>query len=151
MSEPNDSNVQVIENATLDAGRTGDHITWEEARQEDGVAVLIRREGIAHHRAISGDWCTKGGRHITFGEGKGVNLTIRRPAQDLPTDQGAVIIPAEGHESIKATRYGRTWRTVQAALDFSGAWVGAWRSEADVIAHIAPEKITPGTWKVGNR
>ena len=72
---------------------------------------------------------------------------VRRAAQELPTEKGAVIVPADGHEYIEATRYGRTWRAVQAARDFSGGWVGAWRSEADVIAQITPEGITPGTWK----
>ena len=71
-----------------------------------------------------------------------------RPVQELPTEKGAVIVPADGRGYIEATRYGRTWRAMQAALDFSGDWVGAWCSEADVIAYIAPEEITPGTWKV---
>ena len=71
-----------------------------------------------------------------------------RPALELPTEKGAVIVPADGHEYIGATRYGRTWRTVQAVLDSSGAWVGAWCSGADVIAYVRPDEITPGPWKV---
>lgn len=71
-----------------------------------------------------------------------------RAAQELPTEKGVLIVPDDGREYIEATRYGKTWRTVQAALDFAGNWVGAWRSEADVIPYILPEEITPGTWKV---
>ena len=73
-----------------------------------------------------------------------------RPAQPLPTKKGAVIAPADGHEYIESTVHGRTWRTVQAVQDSAGYWVGAWRSGADVIAHVAPKEIAPGTWKVAD-
>lgn len=78
MDELNDQNVQIIENAALDAGRSGDHIVWEHTETLHGVTRTVRREGIAHHRDQEGDWCTEEDRWITNGEGEGVTLTIRR-------------------------------------------------------------------------
>ena len=74
-----------------------------------------------------------------------------RPAPVLPTEPGTVIVPADGHEYIEATVHGQTWRAVQAFLDFSGNWVGVWRSGAHVISSAAPGQVTPGTWKVDDQ
>ena len=78
----NDQNMQIIENATLDAGRSGDHIVWEHTETFHGVTRTVRREGIAHHRDQEGDWCTEEGRWITNGEGEDIILTIRRPVAE---------------------------------------------------------------------
>ena len=72
-------NVKIIENAALDAGRTGDHIVWEHTEAFHGVTRTVRLEGIAHHRDQEGDWCTEEGRWLTNGEDEGTTITIRRP------------------------------------------------------------------------
>lgn len=81
MSKKNKTIVQVIENATRDDGRPGDHLTWEEVTTEGGVTRAVRHEGIAHHRDGDGDWCTEDGTWITLSDSDqaGVTLTIRRP------------------------------------------------------------------------
>ena len=72
-----------------------------------------------------------------------------RPAQELPTEDGAVIVPAEGHEFIggdggrlfaRLTYSGqlRLWYGV--VINGGPAWAALWYGE--------PEKITPGTWQV---
>lgn len=78
MSEPNGSNVQVIENATRDDVQEGDHIAWESTWECAGITFLERHEGIAHHRDKEGDWCAEGGMWITGGEGPGTTITIYR-------------------------------------------------------------------------
>lgn len=69
-----------------------------------------------------------------------------RPAQGLPTEDGAAILPAGGHEFIKQVGDCANYRrlTYDAA---SGRWIGwdALNQEADALS---PEYITPGTWKV---
>ena len=77
-----DPNIHIIENATLDDVLPGDHITWEVTETIRGLTSASRREGIAHHRDVSGDWCTEEDRWITDGEGEGITLTIRRAVQD---------------------------------------------------------------------
>ena len=61
-----------------------------------------------------------------------------RPAQELPSENGAVIVPAGGHEFIE-TSLGLCHYVMIHAGD------GRWRGGAGVIAS---EDITPGTWKV---
>ena len=80
----NDQNVKIIENATRDDVRPGDHVVWERPVAERPVAerdatTTLRREGIAHHRDHYGDWCTKGGMWLTDLAGEGTTITIRRP------------------------------------------------------------------------
>ncbi|QAV29761.1 hypothetical protein MT1254_10945 [Micrococcus luteus] len=66
---------------------------------------------------------------------------------DLPTEPGAVIVPADGHEYIEAAERGRTCRAREAVLGLGGHWYAAWRSDAVLCGLIPPECITPGTWK----
>ena len=80
--ENEDPTVQTIENATRDDVRPGDHITWEYFEESGGVTIFERREGIAHRRDSEGDWWPEGDKCITFGEGEGITLTIRRAVQD---------------------------------------------------------------------
>lgn len=83
MNENTNPDVKTIENATGDDVRPGDHITWEESKESEGVTVFERREGIAHRRDSEGDWWAKGSSLcITFGEGEGITLKIRPAAQD---------------------------------------------------------------------
>lgn len=75
-----------------------------------------------------------------------------RPAHALPTEDGAVIVPSEGRYFIHADggRYFarltyssqlRLWYGIEASG--GPAWAAVWYGE--------PEKVTPGTWKVGSR
>ena len=75
-----------------------------------------------------------------------------RAAQELPTEDGAVIVPAEGRYFIHADgrRYFarltyssqlRLWYGIEASG--GPAWAAVWYGE--------PEKITPGTWKVADQ
>lgn len=73
-----DPNVKIIENATRDDGQPGDCFDSEWTTELNGVAITIRRKGIAHHRDKWGDWETAEGGLLTEGEGTGVTITIRR-------------------------------------------------------------------------
>ena len=151
MKEQNEPNAQTIENATPDEVRQGDHITWERTDERGGLIYLERRGGTAHFRDEGGDWRTKDGQWITHGEGEGITLTIRRPVQDLPTEPGTVLDPADGHEYITATVGGVTYRAREAILLEPDHWHAAWRSDEGVLPYVIAERIDPGTWKKGNR
>ena len=58
-----------------------------------------------------------------------------RPAPALPTEDGAVIVPADGHEFIE-TFAGR----VDKLVHLSGKWYGG-------SSPLRPEQIAPGTWR----
>ena len=79
MNKKNETSVQIIENARLDDVRPGDHVTWDDVEEEHGITCTLRREGIAHHRDLDGDWWTEDGMWITGGAGEGITITIRRP------------------------------------------------------------------------
>ena len=143
--------MQTITAATLDAGRPGDHISWEHTETFHGVTLTVRREGIAHHRDQEGDWCTEEGRWLTDGEGEDITLTIRRPVQDLPTEPGTVIVNNDGGEYITATFAGEVYRAREAILLDPDHWHAAWRSDVGVLPYIISERIDPSTWKKGNR
>ena len=73
-----------------------------------------------------------------------------RPAQELPTEDGAVIVPADGHEYIEAECFGVVWRASEAVLGQDDRWHGVWRRGAGVAAvgSVSPGRITPGIWKL---
>lgn len=144
-------NVKIIENASRDDVRPGDHVTWEYTNTRNGVTTFERREGIAHHRDEDGDWCTKEGRYITYRESNDSVITIRRTVQDLPTTPGIPIVANDGHEYIEAVFSGVVWRTSEAVLGLAGLWHGVWRAGRSVVGSVSPELITPGTWKVDDR
>ena len=77
MNENTKTDVQTIENASLDDVRPGDHLTWEYTREVDGVTITVRREGVAGARYGNADWYTKDGMWITEANLAGA-LTIRR-------------------------------------------------------------------------
>ena len=83
MSENTDHNMQVIENATRDDVRPGDHITWEQTWTVHDMTATQRREGVAHARDRDGDWYTERGAYITNYWASNGTVTIRRP---IPTD-----------------------------------------------------------------
>ena len=76
---------------------------------------------------------------------------VRRAVQDLPTNPGAVIIPADGHEYIEATMRGETVRAREATRSGAGGWYAAWRSGEQTSGLASSREITPGTWKVADR
>ena len=76
---------------------------------------------------------------------------VRRTVQDLPTNPGAVIIPADGHEYIEATMRGETVRAREATRSGAGGWYAAWRSGEQTSGLASSREITPGTWKVDDR
>ena len=148
MSKKNETNVQVIENATRADVRPGDHITWEQTEVRYGATRFTRREGIAHHRSSPvGDWVTDENGWLTDGEGMGITITIRRPVQDLPMEDGTQIIPAHG--AIEAVWDGVTYTTRHATYDATeDAWVGVWRGENDHSTYeMYSSYINPDTWK----
>ena len=75
-----EKNVQIIENASLDDVRAGDHLIWESTQAWRDMTITGRREGIAHHLDAGGDWCTRKGAWLTDSPayGDAVTLTIRR-------------------------------------------------------------------------
>lgn len=73
---------------------------------------------------------------------------VRRAVQDLPTNPGAVIIPADGHEYIEATMRGETVRAREATRSGAAGWYAAWRSGEQTSGLASSREITPGTWKV---
>ena len=146
-----DPNIHIIENATRDDVRPGDHVTWTRVWERDGVAVKIIYEGIAHHRADDdNDWWTKGGMYITNGEDEGVTITIRRTVQDLPRHDGAVIEPIDEDGVVEAGFSGMMYTTRHATYDSrTDTWVGLWRRTTGdtFIARMAPRNIIKNTWK----
>ena len=73
-----------------------------------------------------------------------------RTAPALPTEDGAVIIPADGHEYIVARVYNKTYRAREAVRHWAGDWHAAWRSGPEVRGVGAPEEIAPGTWRTAD-
>lgn len=141
---------EIIENATLDDIRPGDHLTWTRVQAIDGVTLTIRREGIAHHRDGGGDWRIASGYWLTDGEGEGITITIRRTVQKLPLWSSTVIIPNDGYAFIEAIWGGSTWQAREAVLDGDGKWHGLWRRVGGpaVIGCVTEKNITSPTWKV---
>ena len=79
---------------------------------------------------------------------------VRRTAPELPTEDEAVIERADGHKYITAIFNGETYRAREAVLGRDGRWYGVWRRATPaphVDTSVAPEHITPGTWKVDDR
>ena len=72
----------------------------------------------------------------------------RQSGPVFPTEPGAVIIPADGHEYIEVSLNGQTWRTREAILNYGDLWCGVWRSGDDTSMSVCQDDITPGTWQV---
>ena len=144
-----DATVKIIENARRDDVRPGDHVVFLHDWKRDGLTVTARREGVAHH-LDDGNWCTEAGMYITVGVGDDITLTIRRPVPELPTEDGAVIIANDGREFIEARVYNKTYRAREAVRHWAGGWHAAWRSGPEVRGVVAPEEITPGTWRTAD-
>lgn len=141
---------KIIENASLYDIRPGDHIIWERTWMMRGVTGIEHREGTAHHRNQDDDWCTEDGMWIAAGEGEGIDLTIHRPINDLPTDDGAVIVPIVENGVVEAGYSNIMYTTRHATYDsLTDTWVGLWkRTNGDyTIARMSPGNIIKTTWK----
>lgn len=68
-----------------------------------------------------------------------------RPAPELPTEDGAVIVPADGRKFIEQVGDCANYRrlTYDAA---SGRWIG-WDTLNHEADALFPKHITPGTWR----
>ena len=77
---------------------------------------------------------------------------VRRSVQELPTQGGTVLIPADGREYIEMEVEGQTHYAREALLA-NGRWNAIWRTDTrERVRYSAqPEEITPGTWKVDER
>ena len=121
--------------------RVGDEVR-QEAFGFAVTAVVARMDGrgdpLTAEGAIIGDL-----RHGTW--------YVRRPVQELPTEPGVVIVPADGHEYITATFAGEVYRAREAILRAPDHWHAAWRSDTSVMTYVISGWIDPGAWKVGNR
>lgn len=123
-----------------------DERPWEPLNEDDPLNVgdEVRRDhGGTTSIAVVGR-VDKSGDPWTA-EGKLIGLLrygtwyVRRPVQELPEEDGAVIVPADGHEYIE-TRAGKKSRRL------------TWDAECLVWydargTHLHGD-ITPGTWKV---
>ena len=78
---------------------------------------------------------------------------VRRAVQELPEEDGAVIVPADGYEAIDATWDGFGWLASEAVLGEDGKWHGVWRREVGrgVVGSVGPECITTRTCKVDDQ
>lgn len=74
-----------------------------------------------------------------------------RPAPELPTKPGTVIVVNDGHARIEAVVRGVVWRTREATLGLDGRWHGAWRAGQVTVESTSSDSITPGPWKVADQ
>ena len=118
----------------------------DEVRQElNGVTTIA----VVGRVDVEGDPWTAEDRFIgVHDEG---TWYVRRAAQELPTEDGAVIVPAEGHEFIEATICGETHYARAALRSWVGDWYAAWRAGERKCGLAASGDITPGTWKVADQ
>lgn len=121
-----------------DTVRVGDEVKWDYYGLTMTATVACVNK--------TGSLYTAAGLHI--GVRSVGTWYIRRPAQELPTEPGAVIVPADGHEHITATVGGVTYRAREAIFSCSVLWLGVWRSIDSTAVSALPEDITPGTWKL---
>lgn len=91
-------------------------------------------------------WTTEGGLLI---HGESGSWYVRRAVQELPAEyDGAVLVPADGHESITTTKgqeFARLTFTTKQDLWYGpnlAARPGDW-----VIQTTAGDRLTPGTWR----
>ena len=146
--------------AIFDAGREHERTTTVDARPWEPLNGPVRagdevrqdRYGLTITGVVAR---TDGGGDPWTSEGALIGLLhvgtwyVRRPVRELPAEDGAVIVPAEGHEYIAVTDDGG-WTfdrmTYSAEHD---RWYGMTLRGA--IAMCNADQITPGTWKVDTK
>ena len=132
---------------------------WEPLKKGDPLAVgdEVRRESLGLTTTAVVGRVDKSGELWTA-EGAYLGLLrydtwyVRRAVQELPTQGGTVLIPADGREYIEMDVEGQTYYAREALLA-NGRWNAIWRTATgDRVRYSAqPEEITPGTWKVDER
>lgn len=72
-----------------------------------------------------------------------------RPAQELPTEDGATIVPNNRRKRIEAVSGGVTYYAREAVL-VEGCWRAVWRTVTCSMGPVTmlPEEITSDTWKL---
>ena len=140
--------------------------TWESLNEGDPLHVgdEVRQDLRGITRTAVVGRVDKGGDPWTAGEDligmrRSGTWYVRRTVQELPTEDGAVIVPAEGHEYIEAKVNGQTFiarEAVAGQSEFGPINVlhGAWRMVDDgarVQGQMGRDFITPGTWKVDDQ
>lgn len=148
MTNQNDENTQIIENANPKDVISGDHITWESVLELKGAIFVERREGVAHYRDGSGYWRNPQGMRLTDSDREDSTITIRRTNKSLPKNPLTVIEPAKGRKYIVAVLYGDTYLTTKAVLNSDGRWYGVWESQAGAYISMPTSSILFGTWQV---
>lgn len=73
-----------------------------------------------------------------------------RADQELPTEPGSVIVPADGCDYIESTLWGETFYARAALRSWTG-WYAAWRAGGRKCGLASSGEITPGTWKVADQ
>lgn len=107
------------------------------------IAVVARLDGDGDPWAAEGDFIGV----LQMGA-----WYVRRAVQELPTEPGAVIVPADGHDYIEATMdNGEIFRAREAIRSRSGVWYAAWRFGERQVGVVLPEAITLDTCKVDDQ
>ena len=106
----------------------------DEVRQElNGVTTIA----VVGRVDVEGDPWTTEDRFIgVIDEG---TWYVRHTVPELPTEDGAVIVPFEGHEYIETNE-----GVASALVHLGGKWYGG-------AFQINSEQIIPGTWKVDGK
>ena len=146
-------------NHPLNQTTTEDDRPWEPLNKDDPLHVgdEVRQDLRGITRTAVVGRVDKGGdpwtaREDLIGMRRSGTWYVRRPVKELPTEDGAVIVPAEGFEFIwveggryfdRLTYSGQLRRWYGVAVGVRSAWAAFWYGE--------PEKITPGTWKVDDQ
>ena len=129
-----------------DQVRVGDEVKWDYY----GLTMIATVARVDK----TGSLYTAAGLHIGV---RSVGIWhVRRAVQELPEEDGAVIVPAEGREFIEAKVNRQTFITREAVVgqsEFGPVNVlhGAWRMVGDgarVQGQMGRDFITPGTWKL---
>lgn len=140
------------EQANLEDNRPWEPLNGGPLRVGDEVRQDFR--GVTHTAVVarvvrSGDpWTAEGAIIGLLCDG---TWHVRRVVRELPTEDGAVIVPNDGCEYITATDGGVEYRAREAVLTRGGVWQGAWRSADGFLTAMHPGQINPGTWKVDER
>lgn len=103
----------------------------------------ITRTAVVGRVDEGGDpWAAEGGFIGSLGVG---TWYFRRPVQELPTEDGAVIVPAEGRDYIEmADAEGWTFSRMTYSAEHD-RWYGM--TTRGAIAMCSADQITPGTWR----
>lgn len=145
----------------FDAGREHERTNPENGRPWEPLAGPVRvgdevRRDFAGITTIAVVGRARTDRNLYTAEGSFIGSLglgtwhVRRPIKDLPTEFGAAIVPAEGHETITATDpvTGTVWRTREAACSSTLYWMGVWRDEDGTFSSVVPVAwIDAPTWQ----